>query len=59
MCFANRILYMQAVKAGLYANQLDWGMSVASTQPILNTFNYALRGLGVPRRGGASCSSAG
>ena len=46
--FANRILYMQAVKAGLYANQLDWGMSAASTQPILNTFNYAYAASGFP-----------
>lgn len=46
--FANRILYMQAGKAGLYSNQMDWGMSVAATQPVTNTFNYAYAASGFP-----------
>ncbi|MFI5340919.1 MAG: conjugal transfer protein TraG N-terminal domain-containing protein [Candidatus Methylomirabilales bacterium] len=45
---ANRILYMQAVKAGLYSSQMGWGMSAASTQPITHTFNYAYAASGFP-----------
>lgn len=45
---ANRILYLQADKAGLYSNQLGWGMSTAATQPITNTFNYAYAASGFP-----------
>lgn len=46
--FANRILYLQAGKAGLYSSQMDWGMSVAATQPITHTFNYAYAASGFP-----------
>jgi hypothetical protein len=46
--FANRILYSQALKAGLYSTQMNWGMSVAATQPITTTFNYAYAASGFP-----------
>ena len=46
--FANRILYMQAVKAGLYSDSMNWGMSLAAGQPIINTLNYAYAASGYP-----------
>jgi len=46
--FANRILYGQAAKAGLYSSQMEWGLSVAASQPITDTFHYAYAASGFP-----------
>jgi hypothetical protein len=46
--FANRILYMQAVKAGLYSDTMNWGMSLAAGQPISTTLNFAYAASGYP-----------